>query len=30
MINKNKTLLVTGCAGFIGYSLSKKLLANKK
>ncbi len=23
-------ILITGCAGFIGYSLSKKLLANKK
>ena len=23
-------ILITGCAGFIGYSLSKKLLLNKK
>ena len=23
-------ILVTGCAGFIGYSLSKKLVLNKK
>lgn len=25
-----KTILLTGCAGFIGFNLAKKLLLNKK
>ena len=30
MAKIDKTILLTGCAGFIGYSLAKKLLLNNK
>ena len=28
-MNRKKNVIITGCCGFIGFSLSKKLLENK-